>query len=166
MGVPAYMLSILHRQQQLLKDGFVERYPTDWLVWEPGPWKPARSVLESNLESTKLPSHDTEYRPVGNDAICFQLKLPKDGGLLKVGRATTNDVVINDLTASREQFSLRFEKGRWYVVSPQGQLVVDGAAVADVVELKSRSRITLGDVVMSLLSSSDMAERAKGFKTT
>lgn len=163
MGVPAYMLSILHRQQQLLKDGFLERYPTDWLVWEPGPWRPARSVLESNLESTQLPRRDTENRPVGNDAICFQLKLPKDSDLLKVGRATTNHLVINDLTASREQFSLRLDKGRWYLVNPQGQLTVNGAPVGEVAELKSGSRIALGDVAMSLLSAADLAARAKAF---
>lgn len=166
MGVPAYMLSILHRQQALLKDGFVERYPTDWLVWEPGPWRPARSVLESNLEATQLPKHDEVKRPVGTDAICFQLKLPKEGGLLKVGRATTNHVVINDLTASREQFSLKCDGGRWSVVSPQGQLLVDGAVVGDAVALKSGSRISLGDVEMTLLSAADMAARAKGFKPT
>ncbi|MBL8921886.1 MAG: FHA domain-containing protein [Myxococcaceae bacterium] len=165
MGLPAFMLSILHRQQTLLQEDFVARYPTDWLVWEPGPWQPPRSALQSNLEATMAPKRQ-ESRPVGNDAICFQLKPPKDGGLIRVGRATSNDVVINDLTASREQFSLRFEKGRWFLVSPQGQLTVDGKSVSDLVELKSGSRVVLGDVALVVVSAEEMAARAGAFRPT
>lgn len=165
MGVPAFMLSILHRQHQLLNDGFVERYPGHWLVWEPGPWQPPRSTLQSNLESTMAPRRP-ENRPFGDDAICFQLKPPKDGGFIRVGRATSNDVVINDLTASREQFSLRFEKGRWFLVSPQGQLTVDGKPVGELAELKSGARVVLGDVELRVLSAQDMATRAAGFRPT
>lgn len=166
MGVPAYMLSILHRQQLLLKDGFVTRYPLDWLVWEPGPWRPARSVLESNLESTQLPGSEQPARPTGEDAICFQLKLPKDGDLLRVGRSTTNDIVINDLTASREQFSLRWHEGAWQLAAARGVVTVDGQPVdGQVGPLKSGAAIALGDVRATLLSANDMVVRAAGFKT-
>ncbi|MER2564272.1 MAG: FHA domain-containing protein [Myxococcaceae bacterium] len=161
MGVPAYMLSILHRQQLLLKDGFVTRYPLDWLVWEPGPWKPARSVLESNLESTQLPAKE-QPRPIGTDAICFQLKLP-ESGLITVGRATTNDLVINDLTASRDQFALRHDSGAWLLVGPHAPLYVDGERAKDVHPLKSGSSIVLGSVRLTLLSAADMAPRAAAF---
>jgi len=165
MGVPAYMLSILHRQQLLLKDGFVTRYPLDWLIWEPGPWRPARSELESNLESTQLPGSERPARPTGEDAICFQLKLPTDGDLLSVGRATTNDVVINDLTASREQFSLQWRAGAWYLAAANGVVTVDGQPVDAQVALRSGAAIVLGDVRATLLGASDMAVRAAAFKT-
>lgn len=162
MGVPAYMLSILHRQQLLLKEGFVSRYPLDWLLWEPGPWRPAHSVLESNLESTQQPLHQQGERPIGPDAICFQLKLPASG-LIKVGRATTNDLVINDLTASREQFGLRHDAGQWVVVGPHAPLHVDGERAKDVHPLKSGSSIVLGSVELTLLSPEDMERRAASF---
>lgn len=162
MGVPAYMLSILHRQQLLLKDGFVTRYPLDWLVWEPGPWRPAHSVLESNLESTQQPLHQQGERPVGPDAICFQLKLPS-AGLIKVGRATTNDLVINDLTASREQFALRRDGAEWLLVGPHAPLYVDGERAKDVHPLKSGSSIVLGSVELTLVSAADMAARAAAY---
>lgn len=162
MGVPAYMLSILHRQQLLLKEGFVTRYPLDWLVWEPGPWRPAHSVLESNLEATQQPLRRDGDRPVGPDAICFQLKLPASG-LLRVGRATTNDLVINDLTASREQFALRHDAGEWLLVGPHAPLYVDGERAKDVHPLKSGSSIVLGSVELTLVSAADMADRAAGY---
>lgn len=161
MGVPAYMLSILHRQHLLLKDGFVTRYPLDWLVWEPGPWRPARSVLESNLESTQQPAKE-QQRPIGTDAICFQLKLP-ESGLIKVGRATTNDLVINDLTASRDQFALRREDGVWLLVGPHAPLYVDGERAKDVHPLKSGSAIVLGSVQLTMLSAAAMATRAAAY---
>lgn len=162
MGVPAYMLSILHRQQLLLKEGFVSRYPLDWLIWEPGPWRPAHSVLESNLESTQQPLHQQGERPIGPDAICFQLKLPSSG-LIKVGRATTNDLVINDLTASREQFALRHDAGQWVLVAPHAPLHVDGERAMDVHPLKSGSAIVLGSVELTLVSAADMADRAGAY---
>lgn len=157
------MLSILHRQQLLLKDGFLTRYPLDWLVWEPGPWRPARSVLESNLESTQLPGSDQPARPTGEDAICFQLKLPKDGDLLSVGRSTTNDIVINDLTASREQFSLQWREGIWYLAASNGVVTVDGKPVEAQVALESGAAIVLGDVRATLVSAADMVARAAAF---
>ncbi|MBM4783068.1 MAG: FHA domain-containing protein [Archangiaceae bacterium] len=162
MGVPAYMLSILHRQQLLLKDGFVIRYPLDWLVWEPGPWRPAHSVLESNLESTQQPAKE-QQRPTGTDAICFQLKLPAQG-IIKVGRATTNDLVINDLTASREQFALRHDANHWVLVGPHAPMFVDGERAKDVHPLKSGSGIVLGSVHLTLLSAADMMTRASAYK--
>jgi len=162
MGVPAYMLSILQRQRLLLKDdGFVTRYPLDWLIWEPGPWRPARSLLDSNLEATQLPASAEPPRPTGEDAICFQLKLPKGGDLLKVGRATSNDVVINDLTASREQFSLRWDHGAWLLLAGGGVVTVDGQPVNEfAAPLKSGALIVLGDVRATLLSAADMVTRA------
>lgn len=165
MGVPAYMLSILHRQQLLLKDGFVTRYPLDWLVWEPGPWRPARSQLESNLVATQLPGSEQPARPTGEDAICFQLKLPTVGTLLRVGRATTNDVVINDLTASREQFSLRWHEGAWSLEAAQAVVTVDGQPVVGLVPLRSGAAIALGDVRATLLNANDMVMRAAAFES-
>lgn len=159
------MLSILHRQQLLLKEGFVLRYPLDWLVWEPGPWRPAHSVLESNLESTQQPLRQEGERPIGPDAICFQLKLPASG-LIKVGRATTNDLVINDLTASREQFALRHDAGQWLLVAPHAPLHVDGERAKDVHPLKSGSSIVLGSVELSLVLAADMPGRAAGYVPT
>jgi hypothetical protein len=162
MGVPAFLLSILHRQHLVLKNEFLSRYPSDWLVWEPGPWKPARSVLESNLEQTKKPGED-EPRPAGQDAMCFQLKLAPGASQLKVGRATTNDLVINDLTVSREQFMLRLEKDQYALVVMHGRVIVDGVEATPRASLRSGSSIQFGGVKLTLLSAAEFAERAQAF---
>lgn len=48
-----------------------------------------------------------------------------------MGRATTNDLVINDLTASREQFGLQFENGTWFVLGTGSGVVIDGSSVRE-----------------------------------
>lgn len=163
MGVPAYMLSVLNRQYLLLETGFVRRYPWDWLVWEPGPWKPARTELESNLASTLMPSSTTPVKPKVLDAICFQL-VPPPSGQLKLGRATSNDVVINDLTASREQLVLSHRDGAWSLPVSRGQVVIDECERPDGdVALRSGMSLRLGDVRLTYLSSAAMLERARDF---
>ncbi len=164
MSVPAYMLSILTRQQLLLGAGFATRYRNAWLVWEPGPWRPARSVISSNLEDTRAPGANTSASPNGEDAICFELKLKGEQRELKVGRASTNDIVVNDLTASREQFTLVYEAGRWFLIRPNGTVVVNEVPVdehAEKMALEPGTRILVGDVTLSFYDSPTLLERLK-----
>jgi hypothetical protein len=153
MAASAYMLSLLSRQHQLLGARFFERYASDWLVWEPGPWRPARSILTSNSEATQLPTAMQTPRPVGEDALCFELK-QVDKASLSVGRGTENEIVINDLTVSREQFVLQFAKADgWRVFSKGTPLTVEGQAVGDAgAALKNGFVIAAGDVRMTFYS--------------
>ena len=146
MAASAYMLSLLNRQYQLLGARFFERYPSDWLVWEPGPWRPARSILTSNSEATQLPSAVEAPRPVGEDALCFELKQAPRASL-SVGRGTENAIVINDLTVSREQFVVEYSVRAWVVRSKGTPLTVDGKPVgAEGTPLQNGSVISAGDV--------------------
>lgn len=165
VSVPAYMLSILHRQRLALGEVFVSRYASDWLVWEPGPWRPARTELQSNLESTLLPRSSAAQpaRPSGEDAICFQLFSSGSAATLTVGRATSNDVVINDLTASREQFTLRRVGDAWRLEAGGSGLEIDGAPPAEGAALRSGVSITCGDVRLTFLSAEGLARRAEAF---
>jgi hypothetical protein len=124
--VPAFMLSLLNRQRQLLGAKFFERYPSNWLVWEPGPWRPARSESTSNTESTQLPSPVPFAGPAGDDALCFELK--RAVSELTVGRSTENHIVVNDLTVSRAQLRLEFAGGKWRVLT-ENLVMVDGQPV-------------------------------------
>lgn len=163
MGVPAYMLSVLNRQYLLLESGFVRRYPWDWLVWEPGPWKPARTELESNLAATLMPSSGQPLVPTAQDAICFQL-VPPASGQLKLGRATTNDIVINDLTASRLQLVLLHRESAWHLLEPRGQVVIDECERPESEHtLATGMSLRLGDVRLRYLSAQAMLERARDF---
>ena len=152
MAASAYMLSLLSRQHQLLGGKFFERYASDWLVWEPGPWRPARSILTSNSEATQLPTNMETPRPVGEDALCFELKRVANVSL-SVGRGTENEIVINDLTVSREQFLLEHQNRAWRVRSKGTPLVVEGKPVGEAgAELANGVVISAGDVRMTFYS--------------
>ena len=96
----AYPFSVLVRQHLVLKAKFGPRYPHAWLVWEAGPWLP---VAENDgVAKTRLPGV-TEPRPTRTDPMCFDLIIDP-GQRVQVGRAPTNDVVLEDATISRSHF--------------------------------------------------------------
>lgn len=107
------MLSLLARQHELLGMSFFDRYPSDWLVWEQGPWRPSRSILTNNTETTIQPSSPQPPR-TGQDAMCFELKRVPSS-VVTLGRGSENQIVINDLTVSRSQFVLEFVSSAWLV---------------------------------------------------
>ncbi|MDP1823604.1 MAG: protein kinase [Archangium sp.] len=158
--VPSYMLSVLGRQRQLLgASRFLERYPCDWLVREPGPWNPARSVLSSNTEKTHQPSRLDGGQPMGDDALCFELR-HAPGVSVTLGRSTENSIVVNDLTVSREQFLLQFVDRTWVVRSRGTPLAVDGVAVGEAgTPLKNAAVISAGDVRMTFYSPAGFTQR-------
>jgi pSer/pThr/pTyr-binding forkhead associated (FHA) protein len=92
------------------------------------------------VESTQLPTPVPAARPVSEDALCFELKRVEAS--LTVGRGTENQIVVNDLTVSREQLFLEFANQQWRLrtigpvtvdgqpVGPEGALLKNGAAVA------------------------------------
>ena len=89
-GVKAFMLSLLAVRRAAMQHEFLSRFPAPWLVWEPGVWQPTSG--RAAQEPTRISSLDaTADRPVGGDALCFQLVL---GAPLKVGRAQDCEVVL------------------------------------------------------------------------
>lgn len=161
MPVPAYMLSLLGRQRQLLGARFFERYPSNWLVWEPGRWRPARSESTSNTEATQLPTPAPMARPLGDDALCFELKRVEKSDLT-VGRGTDNHIVVNDLTVSRAQLHLTFADGLWRV-SSSNPMTVDGQPVGSQgLTLKNAAALELGDVRMTFYEPQGLLQRLQG----
>lgn len=148
MSVPAYMLSLLGRQRQLLGERFFERYPSNWLVWEPGVWRPARSESTSNTEATQLPTPVPLPRPRGDDALCFELKRVAQAELT-VGRGTDNAIVVNDLTVSRAQLHLTFTGVLWRVRSSSA-MTLNGLPVGEQgAPLVNAAALVIGDVRMT-----------------
>lgn len=157
MSVAAYMLSLLARQRALLGDRFLERYPSNWLVWEPGVWRPARSASTSNTEQTQLPTPVPFSRPSGDDALCFELK--RVAADLTVGRGTENAIVVNDLTVSRTHLHLDFAADKW-TVRTTSQVTVDGKPVgANGAPLVNGSVIGVGDVRLTFYEPKGFAAR-------
>ncbi len=75
---------------------FKKSHPHDWLLWEPGSWKPPGSttLVGPGLSTTPAPA-----KPAG-EALALALEPKKDGGQLTLGRGPECDAVINDGTLS------------------------------------------------------------------
>ncbi len=115
MPIPAFMLSVVARQRAQLGAEFTRQFPNHWLVWEPGPWRPTATREAANQRPTLPPDAAPPPRPTGEDAVCYPLPT-EPGRLVSVGRSTTNDVVVNDLTVSRHQLTLESVEEGWRVV--------------------------------------------------
>lgn len=76
---------------------FTKAHPHDWLLWEPGSWKPPGSttLVGPGLSTTPTPS-----KPAG-EALALALEPKRDGGQLTLGRGGECDAVINDGTLSQ-----------------------------------------------------------------
>lgn len=157
-AVSAFMLSLLGRQHQLLGKGFFERYPSDWLVWEPGPSRPSR-ILTSNSDHTLNPSGPSVHVPADEDPLCFELKRSA-GASLTAGRATENDLVLNDLTISREQFVLQLLDKAWQVQARGSMVSVDGEPVgAQGLPLRNGAVIAAGNARLTFYSPEGFPQR-------
>lgn len=164
MAASAYMLSLLVRQYLFLVDAFRTRYPSSWLIWEPGAWRPARTAQEGDHATTQQAAK-APARPVGTDALCFELKNDTKHDLT-VGRISESDIFINDLTLSREQLRLSVDNGQWFVrlADVAGAAThFDGipAVVGQPVPLKPGSTITSGDVRFSFYDTAGFIARLK-----
>jgi hypothetical protein len=84
----------------------------DWIVWEPGVWRPPR-VDGTTMSAARLATP----APSDGEALSMALVPRKNTpGQLTLGRAPTNDLEINDATLS--QLHLLFmegERGHWTV---------------------------------------------------
>lgn len=161
MAAPAYLLSLLQRQYLILVHGFQRRYPASWLVWEPGPWRAARPS-EAGAAKTHFAVPAEGPRPVGSDALCFELK--DELGTRLVGRDPSSDVFINDLTLSRKHFVMSFDAGRWLLAVHEESSSVTKVAEATVevgtpIELTSGVRVTAGSVELTFYDAAGFLKR-------
>jgi hypothetical protein len=159
MAVPSFWMSILRRQALTLGDAFANRYAHDWLVWEAGPWLPATSLGESAMLKTVLPGAEQALRPTASDAVCYPLWPDASTGELLVGRATTNHLILNDLTVSRLAFRLLRVDG-WQLVPESPNVSLPGASDGPVT-LVSGQLVRVGDVRLTFLSVPALLERLR-----
>lgn len=162
MGVPASMQSLLVRQLLALKEmAWLQKYPADWLVWEPGAWKVPEP--KGGVASTQIAAVQPD-RPQKGDCLCFELK-PVAGTRLKVGRAPENEIVLNDATVSREHLVLERPKDGWIVhaLAASKATLVKGkpAAPGSPVPLASGDQLTVGGVTLTYLKPAQLLVRLK-----
>jgi hypothetical protein len=106
------MLSLLVDQHARLGDAFLERYNHPWLVWNARRWSAPSADGQTRI--VRLPSSPPPPREM--DALCLALTFKGDAKRITLGRATDNDIVINDGTVSRHHAVItRARSGTWQV---------------------------------------------------
>ena len=81
---------------------FQEQYPNNWLLWEPGDWKPPETstLQEADPMPTPVPTPVSESS-VRGEILGIEL-VPQDrSGVITLGRGEKCDVSINDGTLSQ-----------------------------------------------------------------
>jgi hypothetical protein len=160
----SYALSRLAQQRLTLGDKFIERYPHDWLVWEPGAWNVPRGTV-AGLE-TVPPRRGGKDTVRDDDPLCFVLQPHIEGASFRVGRAEGNDLVLSDETVSRNHCFLVHTGDTWVVScdAEAKQLELDGEPVkaGDSVRIRSKQRLTLGHIGLTLMNATDLLERLDG----
>jgi len=141
---------------------FKKAHPHDWLLWEPGSWKPPGSttLVGPGLSTTPTPS-----KPAG-EALALALEPKKDGGQLTLGRGGECDAVINDGTLS--QLHLVFMQGKnatWTVrdAGSRNGSQLDGVKLepGHPLELKTGCKINAAGVVFTYYGPAGMLQRLK-----
>lgn len=109
-------LSTLARQALMLGSGFNTRYPHPWLVWEPGARVAAPSA--HGIPVTTVVPVTSPSQPAQGDPLCFAL-VAGPSGAVRVGRSPESDIVVDDLTVSREHLELCVDAEGWFVRVPR-----------------------------------------------
>jgi hypothetical protein len=162
--VKSYALSTLQQQRLTLGERFRDRYPNDWLVWEPGAWNvPKGTAAGSRTVPPRQAGHELLR---DDDPLCFMLEPKPDGSASSVGRAEGNDLVLSDETVSRNHCFLVHTGSTWVVScdTQARELDVNGDRLppGDSAPLRSGQRLLLGHVVLTLLSTRHLVERLDG----
>ena len=110
----SYLLSLLTKQARSSDfAALLKRFDHDWLIWEPGPWRPPQAsratlvipVAPATPERTPGPA----AKPPSGEALGLSLKLAAGKDAVVVGRAQDCDIAISDATVSSKH--LLFMRG-------------------------------------------------------
>ena len=152
MPVPSSLSSFLSTQRRV---DFARKFPGEWLVWEPGPWKASpRGMIVT--QTGPLPSELAPTAPRQGDALCFLLGYGAQR--LEVGREPTNDVVISDGTVSRRHLLLEGDAGLWTVRATR-PATLQGKGVEGVASLWPGAVLVIGGVTLSFHDTASLLAR-------
>jgi hypothetical protein len=163
--VRSVLLSVLVRQHLSLKGEFLRRYPHSWLVWEAGAWNISGDG-EQNVAHTQPPAEDLQDCLPTGDILCFELAISAQEQTLRLGRASQNDIVINDSTVSREHLLLtRSPSGEWTVTlkSPT-HVAIAGRTLAygKQMPLRQGDVLKVGEVLLTFYDPNAFERRVQG----
>jgi pSer/pThr/pTyr-binding forkhead associated (FHA) protein len=136
--------------------------PYDWLVWEPGQWRPARANVETAM-GLPLITAANAGNPNDVESLVIALEPRKDGKDLSLGRASC-DIVIDDRTLSTHHLSFSFDDHHWYVhdVGSRNGSLLDGKKLGkNPTRLDAGSRLQAAQVVLTYYTADTMYARLK-----
>ena len=145
--------------QQL--DDFVRERPEAWLVWEAGPWRPTyqpRDTLAHDGLITSVPHG-------AGESLAIALEPPTARPYLSLGRASDNDIVVDDATLSRVHLRLQREPLGWTArdAGSTNGSSVDGAPIGpDAVALQTGQRLLAGSVRFTFYDPGGLYLRLRG----
>ncbi|MCU0702241.1 MAG: hypothetical protein MUC96_37565 [Myxococcaceae bacterium] len=145
-------LPLLYRQRLMLGAGFLDKYPHPWLIWESGPGRPTEGQRPDVIE-TRTPRQAGPPRTPTHEAIAFPLVGARP---LRIGRASSNDLVVDDVTVSRELGLIRCEADRWFFDRLSPQVTIP---------LSSGLALSHGEVWFTFVSAADLLTRLDGMRT-
>lgn len=142
-------------------DDFIKAWPVDWLVWEAGPWRPTYQTKETLAQDGLV----TSVPHGSGESLAIALEAPKQRPYLTLGRASDNDIVVDDATLSRVHLLLQPEPLGWSVRdagSTNGSMVEGAPLGPDAVALQTGMRLLAGSVRFTYYDSGGLCLRLRG----
>ncbi len=137
--------------------------PFDWLVWEPGQWRPARANLETVMGLPKMSPDAVAEEPSQGESLVVALEPKRDKKDVTLGRAGC-DLIIDDRTLSSHHLSFNFDDHHWWVydVGSRNGSLIDGRKLGkEPVRLQAGARIQAAQVVLTYYTLDTMFARLK-----
>jgi hypothetical protein len=160
--VRGYLMTWLAKTSQgQTLDDFVKAWPESWLVWEAGPWRPTYQTKETLAPNGLLGSV-----PHGaGESLAIALEPSGKRPYLTLGRASDNDIVVDDATLSRVHLLLQPDPLGWSARdagSTNGSFVEGAPLGPDAVALQTGVRLLAGSVRFTYYDSGGLYLRLRG----
>ncbi|MBK7858106.1 MAG: FHA domain-containing protein [Archangiaceae bacterium] len=139
--------------------------PHDWLVWEPGQWRPARANVETVMGLPQITSQTVAppEEPKEVESLVIALEPNREHAEVTFGRAGC-DLVLDDRTLSSHHLSFTFDDHHWWVhdVGSRNGSLVDGRKLGkEPVCLTAGMRLQPAQVVLTYYTQDTMYARLK-----
>lgn len=158
----SWLISTLARKAKQEGEESLRRLcPFDWLVWEPGQWRPSGS----NVQTVMSPRTRIEEAPVpsAGESLVIALEPRPDKGEVTLGRAGC-DIVIDERTLSSHHLSFTFDDHHWWVHdagSRNGSMVEGRKLTREPVCLSAGASIRAAQVSLTYYTLDAMYARLK-----
>jgi pSer/pThr/pTyr-binding forkhead associated (FHA) protein len=160
--VRGYLMTWLAKASQgQTLDEFIKTWPEDWLVWEAGPWRPTYQTKETLAQGGLV----TTVPHGSGESLAIALETPKQLPYLSLGRASDNDIVVDDATLSRVHLLLQPEPLGWSARdagSTNGSTVEGAPLGPDAVALQTGMRMQAGSVRFTYYDAGGLCLRLRG----